>query len=121
MKREQRSKPMLGDQKSLRAAIALVERAPPGGGKGGNGNGNGRGGDGGSGGGDRRGLPEFLEFIRKLNNDLARYIDQRIDERDDGMNLLLRHLEAHQRETDDLRRRVEQLEAAAGERKDVDP
>jgi hypothetical protein len=59
---------------------------------------------------DPCGLPELLEFIRKLNNEVVAYVDKRSDEQNDAMNLLLRHLDERQRETDSLSRRLEALE-----------
>ena len=56
-------------------------------------------------------LEKLLDFIKQMNNRTIRYIDERIDERDDGMNLLLKRLEAWERETIASRQRIERIEA----------
>jgi hypothetical protein len=61
-------------------------------------------------------LAEFVAFIQKTHDDTRRYIDERIDERDDSMNLLLQRLALWEAETRALCNRVERIEAALFER-----
>lgn len=64
-------------------------------------------------------LAPILQFLQDVNNRLTRYVDQRCDEMNDGVRLLVAHLQARQVEHDLLRARIEAVERQLSAKDDI--